>query len=78
MLPEKDDRRDRSTGPYSREVEDRLDATENLARTPEDVRRVDHAFVGGAYAGTLLWMLLGFGIIGGTIAVATLLFIFRD
>jgi hypothetical protein len=77
MLPETDDGHDRSTGPFSREVEDRLDAAENLARTPDEVRRVDNAFLGGAFAGTLLWMLLGFGIVGGTIAVV-LLFILRS
>ena len=78
MLPHQDDRHAAAAaGPFSRDAEDRLDQLENQQRTPQDIRRVDNAFMGGSYLATLLWGLVCFGIVGGTIAVATLLFFMK-
>ena len=79
MASHRDDRPDNSTAPFSRKAEDRLDFEENQKRTAEDNRRVDNAFLGGSYAATLIWALLCFGVVGGTVVAAVmLLFMGRD
>jgi len=62
---------DNLTHSFSREREDELDWQENQARTPDDVHRVDGAFLAGSSILTFLWLALGLGTIGGVVAVGT-------
>jgi len=45
--------------------EDRLDWLENQARTSDDVRQIDHRFLGGSFFVTLLWIIAGCAVFGG-------------